>query len=368
MFTTQVLNFRLWIPVLIIGIYTACSPTPSTSADNQAFEESAIAVRGTQIEPTTAPIPVLTSGKVAAGTETHLAVKIGGIIERLHADEGDIIRKGQVLARIAQPEIGAQVTQAQSGLDKATRDLERATRLYADTVITLEQLQNLQTAKEVATAQVRQASASVGYANLYAPATGKVLKRMAERGEFAAAGTPLFIIETQEAQGTVRAGLVDREMVRVQEGDTAQIVLDAYPNKVFKGLVRDKGEVANPQTGLFEVEMSLDDEGFQVLNGFVAKIHIYPLKQEAYYRIPVDAIVESEAQAVSIYVPGENLQIAKKQVISQYTIVGEFMLVPAAQLPELDYVITEGARYLSAGDSIRLLDVPVPTGIATLAD
>lgn len=368
MFTTQDLNFRLWIPVLIIGIYAACSPAPSAATDTEPFEESAIAVRGAQIQPTTAPIPVLTSGKVAAGTETHLAVKIGGIIERLHADEGDMVRKGQLLARIGQPEIGAQVAQVQSGLDKATRDYERATRLYADTVITLEQLQNLQTAKEVATAQVRQASASVGYANLYAPATGKVLKRMAERGEFAAPGTPLFIIETREAQATVRAGLVDREMVRVWEGDTAQIVLDAYPNKIFKGLVRDKGEVANPQTGLFEVELSLDDEGFQVLNGFVAKIHIYPLRQEAYYQIPVDAIVESEAQSVSVYVPGEHLQVANKQIISQYTIVGEFMLVPASQLPKLDYVITEGARYLSAGDSIRLLDVPVPTGIATLAE
>ena len=349
----------------LLSLLLACgAANPETAQSPADAPGAAISVKGVPVEVSKAPLAIQTSGKVAAGAEAGLSVKIGGIVERLYVDEGDVVRKGQVLARIGQPEIGAQVTQAQSGLEKAQRDFARAERLYRDTVITLEQLQNLATARDVAAAQVESASASAGYATLYAPDAGKILRRMAEKGEMAAPGMPLFVMETREKHVTVRAALTDREVVKVNTGDTAHIRLDAWPGQVFRGQVASKGEAADPMTGLFEVELRLDDQGLQIRNGFVAKIEIFPLQQAAYYKIPVDAVVESEGEQLRIYVPTPDRQSVAARSIARYVLEGESLIVPAADLPGLDFVITRGARYVSPGAVIRILDDPLPQGMA----
>ncbi len=78
-----------------------------------------------------------------------LSFKIGGIIKNIFVDEGQRVYKAQKLTELDLSEIKAQVNQAQSAFEKAKRDLERMKRLYADNVVTLEQLQNAETGFEI---------------------------------------------------------------------------------------------------------------------------------------------------------------------------------------------------------------------------
>ncbi len=88
---------------------------------------------------------IRTNGLLVNEDEIRLSFKVTGVIRRLSVTEGEQVRKGQKLAEIEQAEIDAQVEQASQANDKARRDLERGERLYADKVISLEQLQDLRT-------------------------------------------------------------------------------------------------------------------------------------------------------------------------------------------------------------------------------
>ena len=89
--------------------------------------------------------PIDTNGLVVTKHEMRLSFKMGGVVRRIHVQEGDVVKQGQRLAEIELTEVGAQVEQARQLADKAERDLKRGENLYADQVISLEQLQDLRT-------------------------------------------------------------------------------------------------------------------------------------------------------------------------------------------------------------------------------
>ena len=95
---------------------------------------------------------IRTNGIVANKDEFKLSFKVGGVIKRIAVNEGDTVRAGQRLAQIEQTEIDAEVEQARQAHDKALRDAQRGERLYADKVISLEQLQDLRTQTAVSEA------------------------------------------------------------------------------------------------------------------------------------------------------------------------------------------------------------------------
>lgn len=70
-------------------------------------------------------LPIYRSGVLAASSEARLSFKTGGIISRIYVDEGDQVNVGQILATLNLSEINAQVKLAESGYQKAQRDLAR---------------------------------------------------------------------------------------------------------------------------------------------------------------------------------------------------------------------------------------------------
>ena len=124
-------------------------------------------------------LPIYRSGVLAASSEARLSFKTGGIISRIYVDEGDQVKEGQILAILNLSEINAQVKLAESGYQKAQRDLARIEKLFTDSVATLEQKQDLKTAAEVAEARMHIAKFNLRHSKIIAPSAGRILKRFA---------------------------------------------------------------------------------------------------------------------------------------------------------------------------------------------
>ena len=92
-------------------------------------------VKMVKLQESNEPLPITASGVLGSETEVTFSFKIGGIIDQLRVEKGEIVRKGQVLALLDLAEINAQVVQAQNGFDKAVRDLQRVENLHRDTVV-----------------------------------------------------------------------------------------------------------------------------------------------------------------------------------------------------------------------------------------
>src|SRR5439155_922199 len=115
-------------------------------------------------------------------------------------------------------EIDAGVTRARSAAEKGDRDVARARRLYADSVATLEQVQNTETARDVAGAELETALFNRRYAVIVAPAAGVILRRSAEPGELVQPGTPIRTL------GSRTRGAVGRVEIRPRAAQPVALV------------------------------------------------------------------------------------------------------------------------------------------------
>ena len=116
----------------------------SADAERAVPTDNVVPVRVVEVSshrPGTAQV-ISVTGTLAGKEEVSLAFKIGGVVSRIVVDPGQPVRAGQVLAELRPTEIAAQVASAQEARRKAERDLARVTKLYADSVATLEQLQD----------------------------------------------------------------------------------------------------------------------------------------------------------------------------------------------------------------------------------
>lgn len=313
-------------------------------------------VKVTQVNPMEGPIPLSASGLLASKSQALLSFKVGGVIDRIFIEEGQTFKKGQVLARLELTEINSRVLQAEENVKKLTRDRDRVSRLYQDTVATLEQLQDITTALEVAQAELDIANYNRQYATIVAKESGKVLRRMAERGELTAAGNPLFqvALNGQSKSHVLKIGVADRDVVKVQLGDSAKVSFDAFPGKTFLANVSEIAEAADPFTGTFELELTLQAEGVPLKDGFVAKLEVFPSRQAPYYKIPISALVEGDKEEAIIYIPDQN-SVKPLRVHPDY-ITDHYFTISIDEMKGQGEVVTQGAAYAKPGEAVEIIN------------
>lgn len=297
--------------------------------------------------------PLRTFGRLVSPMEVKLSFKIGGIIEQILVSEGQRVEKGQLLARLNLSEIESQVQQARSVFDKSQRDFKRVENLFEEKAATLEQLQNMQTALQVAKAQLDAAEFNLRHAEIRAPSSGKILKKMMEESELTGPGMPLFYFASTESGWLVRAGVSDRDLVRIRHGDPAVIRFDPYPNTVFEGRVTEIVEAADPWTGTFEVEAAIDAQGKMLVSGFVAQIDIFPSAKKKYAVIPVDALVEADRINGHVFIVDNKTMTARRIPVSVAFMIGENAAVESG-LENVEQVVTVGAVYLTDGTEVSV--------------
>ncbi|MEL7529944.1 MAG: efflux RND transporter periplasmic adaptor subunit [Bacteroidota bacterium] len=340
------------IPLLfLLALILACGkPQPQASVKT----EEAIVVSTAKVTSSLKADAVVGTGRLAAQEEVRLSFKIGGIIKNIYTEAGRSVRKGQVLARLDATEIDAQVFQSQEALRKAERDLARVQSLYADSVTTLENVQDLNTAKAVAEANLKIARFNQQHAVIYAPTSGKVLKRFAEQGELVGAGSPILFIASTQGTQVVKVGLADRDIVRLKKGDQAEAVFDVWPDQVFPARLSEIAAGADPMSGTYEVELSLSKVPDALKNGFVASVSIFPSEQEEMRQIPLGALVEAGPEYAAFYIPTQDGKRVKLHTIKHYEIHDEWLSVSASEWGEPTEVVTRGAKYLRPEQAITI--------------
>lgn len=295
-----------------------------------------------------------TNGVVANKDEMRLSFKVGGVIKAIHVEEGQAVHAGERLADIEQTEINAQLEQARALNDKAQRDLARGERLYADEVISLEQLQDLRTQAATARAQLKGVEFNRGYSVITAPADGVVLRKLSQERELVPAGQAVLIVSSHGRGYVVRAALSDRELVQLKLGDPAEVRLDAYPGQVLHGTLSEIAGAADDRTGLFPVEMRLDSPPAALASGLVAKLRLYPAagRARALTYVPIGAVVEGTGDRASVYVVDGGR--ARRREVRVAFIDPAGVALTAGVAPG-EHVVTDGVLYLEDNDPIDIV-------------
>jgi RND family efflux transporter MFP subunit len=323
------------------------------NGDDVATAKGAAPVRVAVVENVPAAESLRAIGVLAPADEVRLAFKTGGVIRTIAVEQGAAVKKGQLLATLADDEFASTVTQARAVADQATRDLDRGRALLADEVATREQVEDLATANAIANAQLSSALFNARHARIEAPADGVVLRRLAEPDEQVAAGQPVIVVGNTSAGWIVRAALSDRDIVRVQSGSAAEVTLDAYPGRRFAAQVVEIAAAADPETGTYEMKVSVDPAGARFIQGLVAKVTIADPNAESVAVVPVTSLLEADGRIAIVFVVAKG-GVAKRVEVQTGRLLGERIEVIAG-LSLGDQVVTEGAAWLDDNDAVRVL-------------
>lgn len=250
---------------------------------------------------------VTANGYVVARTQASVSSKITGRLAYVGVEEGSVVEKGEVIARLEAADYKAVLAQreadlatARAGLveaeterDQLVRDLSRAEDLLAKGLMSAQQIEQLESQLKSAEArvsrsraQVRAAEAAVSVAranleNTYirAPFDGTVLRKDAEVGEVVApavtgggltrgAVVTMADLETLEVEVDVNEAYI----ARIHHGQLAPITLDAYPGTTFRGRVRQIVPTADRQKATVLVKVAILDRDPRILPEMGAKV------------------------------------------------------------------------------------------------
>ena len=171
-------------------------------------------------------------------------------------------------------------------------------------------------------------------------------------GEIVSTGTPLFFINaTGNRDWVLKIGVADKDWVRVDEGNPAQIHLDAYPEVTFEGVVKTLSQGADQATGSYQIEIRIDPKQYRFATGMFGKATIKTNKVRDYHLIPVESIVEGEGKNAFVFIPDGKK--TKKIAVTVESIENNKVLISKG-LDSIPNVIADGAGFLSEYATITL--------------
>ncbi len=304
--------------------------------------------------------PASAPGLLARKVETDFSFKTGGVIAEVNVRPGDEVVSGQILGSLQTQELDAQVGWAQSTLNQAKREFDRQTTLFATKVGTLQDRQNAESQVEQAETAVRAAQFNRETAVLRAPGDGRILARYAEPGEIANAGQKIVRFASDSEGWLVRVGLAQRDVARIQVGDTALIGFAGVLTPLAAKVARIAEEVdAASRTTL--VELRLDAQPPPGLrSGMVGRAVIMPQKCAPRPVVPLSALVEGDGHRANIFRVEFDARsagtesgsgIARRTPV-QVVEITEAGAVLRTGLPEGTPIVTMGAELLTDGAAV----------------
>lgn len=332
------------------------SSTLIFSCSTNKIEESANAeklvpeVSATEAKTVEYSEQVRTTGRLAFNNEYKLSFKTGGIIDAIYVKEGEHVKAGTLLAALTLDEIEAKTSQARIAVEKAERDYNRAKALYADSVATLEQLQDAESQFLNAQQDLQTAQFNLSMSKIVAPSNGIIQKIMAEENEIAGAGNPIIVFGAESQGKVLIANISDVDVVKIGIGDKATLNFDAFHETVFMGEVIEIAGMADPSTGTYEVKIQVNDTHNLLMPGFIGSATITSSKVKRYIEIPIEAMLQANNKTGVVYKIENNLAI--KQHVHIAKITNDKLLISNG-LSENDRIIVEGFSKLK-GDSISV--------------
>lgn len=306
--------------------------------------------------------PIIASGPVRPISEQSLAFKVSGIVGQVFVKEGQVVKKGQPLAKLILEEIDANVDKAEAILSDANRQNDRITTLTGQNMMSDQQKRQAETALEVAKADLRIAKFNRKYAVIRAPENGRILTRNIEPNELVQAGQKTFVFADDSKGWSVKLAVVDVDVVKINLNDRARIKLDAYPNRVFTGVVQEIAERADIHSQTFEVDvMFAKDQLPKLYSGLIAHTDITPSYKQTVTKLPLSAFIQANGQQGSVYLVS-SASTVKLQTVKISYLSGTYAMITSG-LKEGDRVVVEGGPFIVKGTEILILN---SDGLATV--
>lgn len=266
---------------------------------------------------------VTATGTLSALVTVQVGAQVSGRVLTLHADFNSKVTKGQVLARLDPELFEAAVAQAQANekaaeanvakakaqAQDADKRLKRAQTLWADKLISQAELDAAESEAQVAQASVaavegtllqakagrQQAQVNLTYTTIRSPIDGTVISRAVDVGQTVAASLQaptLFTIAENLSRMQVDTSVSEADVGKLKEGLEASFTVDAFPQRPFKGRIRQIRYAPTVVQNVVTYDAVLDVENPELLlrPGMTANVTFVWARADDVLKIPSAAL------------------------------------------------------------------------------
>lgn len=337
---------RVVVPMLVVAAIGSAGYLGWTKLEGQILKQEVKTTEVALISPSQSEVQVTATGYVIPQRTSKVGAKLPGRLAKVFVKEGDTVKEGDVLAQLedadqrsqivaASSRVGvatARVATARANLAEVTQQVEREKALVASGAVGKANLDNL-VAREsalregvkAAEAEASSAQADVGTfgvglkdRTIIAPIGGRIVTKPATVGEFVGGiGNIGLVAEIVDFDSLlVETDVPETRLHLVKIGGPAEIVLDAYPNKRYRGIATELGQRVNRAKATVVVKVKFVDDAENVLPEMSARVSFLskPITVEALKESPKrvvasDAIVDRDGQKVVFVVDSGKLHV-----------------------------------------------------------
>jgi len=230
------------------------------------------------------------TGDVLPNKQVGIYSKVNGALESISAEVGDIVRSGQVLARIDTTELSQQALQTFATYQNTKAAFSRAQALTNSNVLSKQEFDNTEAANAVAKSAFESARLRMDYAMIRAPFDGVITKRFLDAGALVNANSGLLLNLMDYNVVKIRAEVSEKETPMIQKGTEASVVVDAYPGVVFTGKVARRSEAIDLNTRTMSVEIEVPNRDHRLKPGMFATATILLDRRMSALTLPSNVI------------------------------------------------------------------------------
>ena len=315
----------------------------------QAADE-AVRVEVTRVKAATADRTSRYSGTVEEENGSLLSFAVGGTVSRVLVDEGDRVGKGQLIATLDTEQLTHNHTSAQAALAQAEDTYRRMEELHGKGSLPEIKWVEAQTALQRARASEQMARKQLADCRLYAPFSGVISKKFAEKGQNVGAGTQIAKL-VAVGRMKVKISVPESEMAQISVGQKADVTIEAIGGASMQATVTEKGVAADPLSRSYDVKLSLPKADRKLLPVMVADVALRGGNTSMACILPAHIVQIDERNNEFVWLAVGGKAVKRIVTVGGFTADG---VTVTGGLADGDMVITAGAQKVSEGMRVEI--------------
>jgi len=340
-------------------LFFACSePPPESSASGARLVKSIV------VAPPTGEGIRNFPGRIDSAHKAELSFRVNGKLDRLLVTEGEVVKRGQLLAQLDKTDFEIVLRDRQATLDRADKDYIRAKDLVDKGAISRRDYDQVEANFKTASAALEQAQQNLQYTQLLAPFDGNIARRHIERFEEVRLNEPVFsLVDLSQLQVEFNLPESMVLMLPTQPQDASQspevwVTFEGTSNERFDLTFKEITTRADENTQTFKVKFSLPaPENILVLPGMTASVTVdlsKVINETSVYYVPVSAVSGNVELDPRVWRVDEQTMTVHEIPVQLGRLVGSSIEVTGG-LTEGVRIVTAGAAYLAEGMQVRLM-------------
>ncbi len=296
---------------------------------------------------------------IEAFAEADVIAKVAGEVRSIEVEEGDEVKKGELLARLDGDRLRLELNESRARLDKLKRDYERNVNLRDKGLISEGDFERIKFEMQALQASYNLASLELDYTQIRAPIDGVVSARYIKLGNTLSVNDPVFRVTGYDPLVTY-LHVPEREFDNIAPAQPVVIDIDSLPGTPIRAGVTRVGPTVDPVTGTFKVTIEISDDTRRIKPGMFARISIVYDRHTDVLQVPRSAIVDDLGTA-SVFVVEDGAAVART-VVTGYSNRG--MVEIASGIGEDEHVVVVGQLGLKPGARVNVINAADSEGLA----